>query len=84
MVEEGRGPKVLESRSPKGPMVNGSKVPKDQDISKSHPNMSLTLKNADLVLVLGLFSFKENNLTDLKLKWFQYNPGNYCLVAHLL
>ena len=50
MVEEGRGPKVLESRSPKGPKVNGSKVPKDQDISKSHPNMSLTLKNIHLVL----------------------------------
>ena len=80
-MEEGRGPKVLESKSPK---VNGSKGHKDQDISKSHQHVSLTLKNVHLVPVLGLFSFKENNLTDLKLKWFQYNPGNYCLVAHLL
>ena len=76
VVEEGRDPKVLESKCPKGP--------KDQDILKSHQHMSLTLKSVHLVLVLGLFSFKENNLTDLKLKWFQYNPGNYCLVAHLL
>ena len=54
--------KVLESKSPKGP--------KGQDISKSHQHVSLTLKNVHLVPVLGLFSFKENNLTDLKLKWF--------------
>ena len=51
MVEEGRGPKVLESKSPKGPKVHGSKGPKDQDISKSHPNMGLTVKNVQLSIL---------------------------------
>ena len=47
MVEEGRGSKVQESQ---GPRVPKSKGPKDQDISKSHSNTSLTLKKVHLVL----------------------------------
>ena len=46
MVEEGRGSKVQESQ---GPRVPKSKGPKDQDISKSHSNTSLTLKKVHLV-----------------------------------
>ena len=45
MVEEGRGSKVQESQ---GPRVPKSKGPKDQDISKSHSNTSLTLKKVYL------------------------------------
>ena len=49
MVEEGRGSKVQESQ---GPRVPKSKGPKDQDISKSHSNTSLTLKMVHLVGLL--------------------------------
>ena len=38
MLEEGRGPRVPRSKGPK-----------DQDISNSHSNMSLTLKKVHLV-----------------------------------
>ena len=54
-VVEGKGPtKVLRTMSPKVPGSKGSKVqgsqgPKDQDISKSHSNTSLTLKKVHLV-----------------------------------
>ena len=48
MVEEGRGSKVQESQ---GPRVPKSKGPKDQDISKSHSNTSLTLKKVHLVYI---------------------------------
>ena len=41
VVEEGRGPKVLKSKSPK---VSRSKGPEDQDISNSNSNTTLTLK----------------------------------------
>ena len=42
MLEEGRGPRVPRSRGPK-----------DQDISKSHSNTSLTLKKVHLVVFSG-------------------------------
>ena len=42
MLEEGRGPRVPRSRGPK-----------DQDISKSHSNTSLTLKKVHLVLIVA-------------------------------
>ena len=42
-VQESQGPMVPSSR---GPKVQG---PKDQDISKSHSNTSLTLKKVHLV-----------------------------------
>ena len=56
VLEEGRGPKVPRS---KGPKVPGSQAPrvlrsqghKDQDISKSHSNTSLTLKKVHLVVI---------------------------------
>ena len=53
-MEEGRGPKVLKSKSPKvqSPRVPKSKSPKDQYMSKSHSNISLTLKKVHLVLML--------------------------------
>ena len=47
-MEEGRGPRVLRL---KGPKVQGSRGLKDQDISKSHSNTSLTLKKVHLVQV---------------------------------
>ena len=43
LVKEGRGPRVPSK-------VQGSQGPKDQDISKSHSNTSLTLKKVHLVL----------------------------------
>ena len=46
VLEDGRGPRVLRSKSPKVP---GSQGPKNQDISKSHSNASLTLKKVHLV-----------------------------------
>ena len=46
VVEEGRGPKALKSKSPKD---QRSKGPKDQDILKSHSNTSLTLKKVHLL-----------------------------------
>ena len=45
VLEEGRGPRT---RS-KGSKVQGSQGPKDQDISNSHSNTSLTLKKVHLV-----------------------------------
>ena len=53
VVEEGRGPKVLKSKSPK---VSGSKGPEDQDISNSNSNTSLTLKKVHLVSDCNHFS----------------------------
>ena len=50
VVEEGRGPKALKSKSPK---VQRSKGPKDQDILKSHSITSLTLKKVHLVQFCG-------------------------------
>ena len=49
MVEEERGPKVLKSKNPKVQRSKGlkdpwSQGPKDQDISKSYSNTSLTVK----------------------------------------
>ena len=46
VLEEGRDPRVPWS---KGPKVHGSQGPKDQEISKSHSNTSLTLKKVHLV-----------------------------------
>ena len=46
VLEEGRGPRVPR---PKGSKVKGSQGPKDQDISNSHSNSSLTLKKVHLV-----------------------------------
>ena len=62
MLEEGRGPRVPRSR-----------VPKDQDISKSHSNMSLTLKKVHLV---GQFFLEKNflniNLTQILIDLFYF------------
>ena len=46
VLKEGRGPRVPR---PKGSKVKGSQGPKDQDISNSHSNSSLTLKKVHLV-----------------------------------
>ena len=46
VLEEGGGPGVQRSRGPKVPRYKG---PKDQDISNSHSNTSLTLKKVHLV-----------------------------------
>ena len=59
VVEEGRGPKVLKSKSPK---VSGSKGPEDQDISNANSNTSLTLKKVHLVSTLFIFSSAYCNL----------------------
>ena len=53
--EEGRGPRVKRSKGSKvqgfqGPGVPRSQGPKDQDISNSHSNTSLTLKKVHLVI----------------------------------
>ena len=55
VLEEGAGPKVPRSKGSKvkgfqGPGVPKSQGPKDQDISNSHSNTSLTLKKVHLVL----------------------------------
>ena len=47
-VQESQGPRVPRSRGPKVPRSQG---PKDQDISNSHSNTSLTLKKVHLVLI---------------------------------
>ena len=47
VLEERRDPRVPRS---KGSKVQGSQGPRDQDISKSHSNTSLTLKKVHLVL----------------------------------
>ena len=54
VVEEGKGPKFLNSKSPRvqgsqHPKDPGSQGTKDQDISKSYLNTSLTLKKVLLV-----------------------------------
>ena len=62
-MEEGRGPRVPRS---KGSKVQGSQGPKDQDISNSHSNTSLTLKKVHLVVV----TYKLFNCgKDLTLLW---------------
>ena len=50
LLEEGRGPRVPRS---KGSKVQRSQGPKDQDISNSHSNTSLTLKKVHLVFSLN-------------------------------
>ena len=52
MVEEGRGKKIESPNVPgsQGLKVQGSQGPKDQDISKSYSNTSLTLKKVHLVI----------------------------------
>ena len=57
LVEEGRGPKVLKSKSPK---VSGSKGPEDQDISNSNSNTSLTLKKVHLVFLENAINCLNN------------------------
>ena len=65
VLEEGRGPKVPRSRGPK-----------DQDISNSHSNTSLTLKKVHLVNIFCQFHRKfhisKTDLIDFRKKW------NYC------
>jgi len=46
VLKKGLGPRVPRS---KGSKVQGSQGPKDQDISNSHSNTSLTLKKVHLV-----------------------------------
>ena len=52
VLEEGRGPRVQRSKGSKVQGVPRSQGPKDQDISNSHSNTSLTLKKVHLVLVV--------------------------------
>ena len=63
VVEEGRGKKIESPRvqRSKGLKVKGSHGPKDQDISKSYSNMSLTPKKVHLVLFL--FAFRNFSIT---------------------
>ena len=56
MLEEGRGPRVPSSRGPK-----------DQNISKSHSNTSLTLKKVHLVA-----------LKNIELLAINFVPHHYC------
>ena len=65
MVEEGRGSKVQESQ---GPRVPKSKGPKDQDISKSHSNTSLTLKKVHLVYYLETTSHNYKSISITRLR----------------
>ena len=51
-MEEGRGPRVPRS---KGSKVQGSQGPKDQDISNSNSNTSLTLKKVHLVQIIFIY-----------------------------
>ena len=55
-VQESQGPSVARTHGPRVQRSMGLKVPwfqsqKDQDISKSHSNTSLTLKKVHLVFV---------------------------------
>ena len=45
MIPKSKSPKVQMSKGPKDPWSQG---PKDKDISKSHSNVSLTLKKVHL------------------------------------
>ena len=52
VLEDGKGPRVPRS---KGSKVQGSQGPKEQDISNSLSNTSLTLKKVHLVLTKNPF-----------------------------
>ena len=52
VLEEGRGPRVPRSKGSKVQGSQGPRVPKDQDISNSHSNTSLTLKKVHLVFTV--------------------------------
>ena len=67
LVEEEKGPKVLKSRSPMVPGSKGPRVPspKDQYISKSHSNTSLTLRKVHLVLISFYLFFMLLNANQL-------------------
>ena len=56
VLEEGRGPRVL------GPGVPRSQGPKDQDISNSHSNTSLTLKKVHLVVHIINIALKLHHM----------------------
>ena len=51
-MEEGRGPKVKGSKRSMCPKDPWSQGQKDQDISESHSNTSLTLKKLHLVFAI--------------------------------
>ena len=57
VLEEGGGPRVPRS---KGSKFQGSQGPKEQDISNSHSNTSLTLKKVHLVKSLITIQSKED------------------------
>ena len=55
-VKKSQGPRVSRSKGPKvqgsqGPGIPRPRGPKDQDISNSHSNTSLTLKKVHLVIL---------------------------------
>ena len=66
-VQRSKDPKVQESQGPQGSKVQGfqgpgvpkSQGPKDQDISNSHLNTSLTLKKVHLVWLIFLKKFSK-------------------------
>ena len=51
VLKEGRGPRVSRSQGPR------SRGPKDQDISNSHSNTTLTLKKVHLVMYLLMVDY---------------------------
>ena len=62
VLEEGGGPRVPRS---KGSKFQGSQGPKEQDISNSHSNTSLTLKKVHLVVIIATSS-RSRYLRDLR------------------
>ena len=59
VLEEGRGPRVPRSQGPK-----------DQDISNSHSNTSLTLKKVNLVYVTKTWKNGHGNCQEFMLEYY--------------
>ena len=53
VLEDRRVPRVPRSKGSKVQGSQGPRVPKDQDISNSHSNSSLTLKKVHLVILVN-------------------------------
>ena len=69
---------VLEER--RGPRVQGSRGPKDQDISNLHSNTSLTLKKVDLVL--GLKSLTHGSHFSIGKVSLLFYPGRIFTLSY--
>ena len=67
VLEEGGGPRVPRL---KGSKVQGSQGPKDQDISNSHSNTSLTLKKVNLVYVPKTWKNGYGNCQEFMLEYY--------------